>query len=62
MKYPDKERVLEADHEMICRWHRFLKSPKNSFELEILNLIEDKFKKLGGMTREISKKIGFNGE
>lgn len=57
--YPSKVEVEVADREQLARWHRFLRSPLNVEEVEILNLIEKGFKNMGGFTPEISKKIGW---
>lgn len=73
MKYPTIEEVESATHEQLAHWHRFLPSPgaaavgasqKTFQELltkqgSILDRIGDRFKEMGGMTPEISKRIGW---
>lgn len=71
MKYPTLEEVETADIVQLCRWYRFLKSPGESAvgdkdytkflkeELKIMNNIILRQTKLGGMTSEISKQIGW---
>lgn len=73
MKYPTLEEVESATHEQLALWHRFLHSPGASAigadqktfrdvlakEVTILERIEDRFKELGGMMPEISKRIGW---
>lgn len=60
MTYPSLEEVEVAGHEDICRWWRFLSSPENPQQIETMNLIGDRLKKLGGFTPTISKKIGWD--
>ncbi len=57
--YPTKDVVNNSNHEQICRWYRFLPSPMNADETEIINIIVKKFKVMGGFTPELSKKIGW---
>ena len=71
MSYPTAEAVEAADHEQLCRWHRFLKSPgeraigQDDFndvlnnEAKIQDLIQLRLKAAGGFTPEISKRIGW---
>ncbi len=60
MKYPTKEEVKSAGHEQICRWHRFLSTPRDDYELEISKLIYQKFEVFGGFTPTLSKIIGWD--
>ena len=71
MTYPTIEEVEQADHEQICRWHRFLPRPGDNAvddvnfreildtQYGIMDLIEQKFKDGGGFTEELSIKIGW---
>lgn len=62
MNYPTMKEVEEADRVQLCRWYRFLPSPKYDNvdkEEEILNKIVARWKEVGGFTPEISKKIGW---
>lgn len=69
MKYPTLAEVEAADHEQICRWWRFLPSPgfrpkyavqETVMELQVMDRIVIRFKQLGGMTPELSKRIGWD--
>lgn len=57
--YPTEKEVLNANHEQICRWYRFLRIARNTDEIRIINLIFKKWNQLGGTTSKISKKIGW---
>ncbi len=71
--YPTIRQVEEAGQLQLCRWQRFLEPPGQSavnesgdaferiFKLErtILERIVEKVKEGGGLTPEISKKIGW---
>lgn len=63
MEYPNLEEVKNADIEQICRWHRFLPSPRRGdvgqIESDIMEEIRSRLKTLGGYTVKISKKIGW---
>lgn len=71
MKYPTMNEVETANITDLCRWHRFLKSPGYSAagldgfesvlirEKKIIDRVNVRMKDLGGMTPEISKKIGW---
>jgi len=72
MEYPTMEEVEAADHLQICKWYRFLPSPgtialgrapevhKTMVKKErlIMDAISNRFLQGGGMSPEISKKIG----
>lgn len=71
MNYPTLDEVEKANHEQICRWHRFLPSPGQNFiekpefeaklqeECLIQTRIGEKLKAFGGFTPAISKLIGW---
>ena len=59
MNYPTLEEVEEADRLQIAWWYRFLASPRTDEQVIIMNALVERFKKLRGMTPEISKKIGW---
>ena len=44
--------------EQVARWYRFLPSGETPADQEIMKRIAQRFQKLGGMTPELSKKIG----
>ena len=52
------EEVEKADKEQLARWYRFLPSGETAADQKIMRRIAERFEKLGGMTAEISKKIG----
>jgi hypothetical protein len=56
--FPKIEEVEGADKEQLARWYRFLPSGETAADLKILRRIAERFEKLGGMTAELSKKIG----
>ncbi len=72
MEYPTMEEVETAEYIQICRWYRFLPSPgtiaegrapevhKTMVKKEriILDAISNKVLAAGGISPEISKKIG----
>ena len=53
------EQVEKASHEQLARWYRFLPAGEGKEHQKILDRLGQRFKALGGMTEEISKKIGF---
>lgn len=57
--YPTIEEVKNADHLQICKWYRFLPSADND-NWDAQDLIYNRFHEGGGMTPEISKKIGWD--
>ncbi len=58
--FPTLEQVNKADKEQLGHWYRFL-LPNGPEQLKILDAISERFKKLGGMNPELSKKIGHGG-
>jgi hypothetical protein len=56
--FPTIEEVERADKEQLARWYRFLPSGESEADRKILNRIAERFEKLGGMTAELSTKIG----
>jgi len=60
LEFPTIDQVMKASHEDLARWYRFL-LPSGKEQQAILDKIADRFKKLGGMTPEISKRIGHGG-
>jgi hypothetical protein len=56
--FPIIEEVERADKEQLARWYRFLPSGESASDLKIMRRIAERFDKLGGMTPELSKKIG----
>ena len=56
---PTLEQVEKANREQLAKWYRFLPSGDTKEQRRVLDRIAERFKKLGGMTPELSKKIGF---
>jgi hypothetical protein len=56
--FPTLEEVENADKERLARWYRFLPSGETASDQKIMKRIAERFDKLGGMTAELSKKIG----
>lgn len=56
--FPTIEEVERADKEQLARWYRFLPSGETAADQKLIRRIAERFEKLGGMTGELSKKIG----
>ena len=56
--FPTLEELEKADKERLARWYRFLPSGEAAADRKITKRIAGRFDKLGGMTPELSKKIG----
>jgi hypothetical protein len=56
--FPTIEEVEQADKEQLARWYRFLPSGETPTEQKVMKRIAERFEKLGGMTPQLSKKIG----
>jgi hypothetical protein len=56
--FPTIEEIERAGKEQLARWYRFLPSGETPADQEIMKRIAERFEKLGGMTPELSKKIG----
>ena len=59
MTYPTKEEARKANRIQICRWYRYLPSAKNLEEQEVMNVICEKYKDMGGFNTAISKAVGW---
>jgi hypothetical protein len=56
--FPTIEEVERADKEQLAPWYRFLPSGETSADQKIMKRLAERFEKLGGITAELSKKIG----
>ena len=56
--FPTIQEVEKAGKEQLARWYRFLPSGETASDQRIMKRIAERFDKLGGMTAELSKKIG----
>ncbi len=59
--FPTMEQVDKATHEDLARWFRFLSTGDTPEQKKVMKRISERFKKMGGMTDQISKRIGFGG-
>ena len=59
--FPTMEQVESANREQLAWWYRFLPSGDTSEQRRIMTKLVERFKSLGGMSPELSKKIGFSG-
>jgi hypothetical protein len=58
--FPTLEQIEKASREELAWWYRFL-TPTNDDEQKIIEAVSKKFKAQGGMTLELSHRIGFGG-
>lgn len=59
--FPTMAQVEHASREQLARWYRFLPSGDTDEQQQIMQAIVRRFQKMGGMTPELSKKIGLAG-
>jgi hypothetical protein len=59
--FPTMGQVEKASHEDLARWYRFLPAGDSKEQQKIMGRITERFNKFGGMTPELSDKIGFAG-
>jgi len=64
IQYPTMKEVEQADRFTLCKWWRFLDSPGMhggdiDEETRIMNRIAERFSAAGGITVEISKRLGW---
>jgi hypothetical protein len=60
IEFPTSEQVDKATNEQLARWYRFL-MPETDAQQRIVDKVSARFHKLGGMTPELSRKIGHGG-
>ena len=58
---PKLAEVEKASREQLAKWYRFLPSGETREQQKVVDRIAERFKKMGGMTQELSKKIGYGG-
>ena len=58
---PTFEEVEQADKEQLANWYRFLPAGQTDEDRNILSRMSERFAEMGGMTPELSKKIGEGG-
>ena len=59
--FPTMEQVESASREQLAWWYRFLPSGDTPEQRKIMTKLVERFKAVGGMSPELSKKIGFSG-
>lgn len=57
--FPTIEQIENADHEQLARWYRFLPCGDTADQKKITDRIAERFKKLGGMTPALDRRIGY---
>jgi len=57
--YPKLEEVKGMPHVDVAGYYRFLPSPENQEQTDIIDAIVEKLDDLGGITPEVSKRIGW---
>jgi hypothetical protein len=57
--FPTMIEVEQASREELAKWYRFLPSGDTEEQQRVQDRIAARFKDLGGMTPELSKRIGF---
>ena len=60
MRFPTMEEVEAADHELLCRWYRFLPAGVTAEEKPIMDRLVARFHAFGGFTPAISKRLGWD--
>ena len=60
--FPAMEQVEKASREQLARWYRFLPAGDTPEQRKIQHRLAERTQKMGGMTPELSKKIGFGGD
>jgi hypothetical protein len=57
--FPTMDQVEKATREQLARWYRFLPSGDTPDQKKVCDRIAERFKKLGGMTPSLEKRIGY---
>ena len=61
LDFPTMEQVEKGDKIQLAKWYRFLPAGSTAEQQKIMDRIVARFEKLGGMTPQISDKIGYGG-
>ena len=56
------DQVEKANREQLATWYRFLPSGETPEQRKIQQRLAERFQQMGGMTPELSRKIGFGGD
>jgi hypothetical protein len=57
--FPTMQDVEKANRERLAQWFSHLPAGETSEQKKVMDRINERFKKLGGMTPELEKKVGF---
>jgi len=57
--FPTLEDVEKASPEQLAQWFSHLPAGDTPEQKKVMDRINERFKKLGGMTPELEKKVGF---
>jgi len=57
--FPTLQDVEKASREQLAQWFSHLPAGETAPQKKIMDRINERFKKLGGMTPELEKKVGF---
>lgn len=59
--FPTMDQVEKASREQLAKWYRFLPSGDTNEQQRVQDRIAERFRQLGGMTPELSKRSVFSG-
>jgi hypothetical protein len=57
--FPTLQDVEKANREQLAEWFSHLPAGETSEQKKVMDRINERFKKLGGMTPELEKKVGY---
>ncbi len=57
--FPTLQEVEKANREQLAEWFSHLPAGETSEQKKVMDRINERFKKLGGMTPELEKKVGY---
>jgi len=57
--FPILQEVEKADREQLARWYSHLPAGETAEQKKVMDRINERIKKLGGMTPALEKKVGF---
>jgi hypothetical protein len=57
--YPKLQDIIDADRGMLCYWHRFLPSPGDAYQKELMDLLRERYEEAGGYNYKLSRQIGW---
>jgi len=57
--FPTLQDVEKANQEQLARWFSHLPAGETPEQKKVMDRINERFRKLGGMTPELEKKVGY---